>query len=140
MAGELYRDVGVVLRTYKLRESDRIVVLMTAENGKVRAVAKGVLQPGTKPGLGPVHRGKHIGHLFADLKPVAAIDEHARDVLRDGHETGRAGKAGQPGQPFIRRGDVFALMPVGARHEEGVQTVPCHFGAQGGEAWRALFG
>jgi DNA repair protein RecO (recombination protein O) len=39
---DLYRDVGVVLRTYKLRESDRIVVLHTAENGKVRAVAKGV--------------------------------------------------------------------------------------------------
>ena len=39
---ELYRDVGVVLRTYKLGESDRIVVFMTAENGKVRAVAKGV--------------------------------------------------------------------------------------------------
>jgi DNA repair protein RecO (recombination protein O) len=38
----LYRDVGVVLRTYKLRESDRIVVLHTLENGKVRAVAKGV--------------------------------------------------------------------------------------------------
>lgn len=39
---ELYRDVGVVVRTYKLRESDRIVVLQTAEHGKVRAVAKGV--------------------------------------------------------------------------------------------------
>ncbi len=42
MAGELYRDTGVVLRTYKLRESDRIVVFHTAEHGKVRAVAKGV--------------------------------------------------------------------------------------------------
>jgi DNA repair protein RecO (recombination protein O) len=39
---ELYRDTGVVLRTYKLRESDRIVVIHTAEHGKVRAVAKGV--------------------------------------------------------------------------------------------------
>lgn len=39
---QLYRDVGVVLRTYKLRESDRIVVLHTLEHGKVRAVAKGV--------------------------------------------------------------------------------------------------
>ena len=38
----LYRDTGVVLRTYKLGEADRIVVLLTAENGKVRAVAKGV--------------------------------------------------------------------------------------------------
>ncbi len=38
----LYRDTGVVLRTYKLGEADRIVVLLTAEHGKVRAVAKGV--------------------------------------------------------------------------------------------------
>ena len=42
MTGELYRDTGVVLRTYKLRESDRIVVFHTLDNGKVRAVAKGV--------------------------------------------------------------------------------------------------
>jgi DNA repair protein RecO (recombination protein O) len=47
---ELYRDVGVVLRTYKLRESDRIVVIHTAENGKVRAVAKGVRKTKSKFG------------------------------------------------------------------------------------------
>jgi DNA repair protein RecO (recombination protein O) len=47
---ELYRDVGVVLRTYKLRESDRIVVLMTQEHGKVRAVAKGVRKTKSKFG------------------------------------------------------------------------------------------
>ena len=46
----LYRDVGVVLRTYKLRESDRIVVFHTAENGKVRAVAKGVRKTKSKFG------------------------------------------------------------------------------------------
>ena len=50
MPGELYRDIGVVLRTYKLRESDRIVVLHTAENGKVRAVAKGVRKTKSKFG------------------------------------------------------------------------------------------
>jgi DNA repair protein RecO (recombination protein O) len=38
----LYREQGVVLRTYKLGEADRIVVLMTQGEGKVRAVAKGV--------------------------------------------------------------------------------------------------
>jgi DNA repair protein RecO (recombination protein O) len=38
----LYRDTGVVLRTYKLGEADRIVVVMTAGHGKVRAVAKGI--------------------------------------------------------------------------------------------------
>jgi DNA repair protein RecO (recombination protein O) len=38
----LYRDEGIVLRTHKLGEADRIVVLLTAGRGKVRAVAKGV--------------------------------------------------------------------------------------------------
>ena len=38
----LYREQGVVLRTWKLGEADRIVVLMTQGQGKVRAVAKGV--------------------------------------------------------------------------------------------------
>lgn len=39
---QLYRDTGVVLRTYKLGEADRIVVFLTKGHGKVRAVAKGV--------------------------------------------------------------------------------------------------
>ena len=38
----LYRDQGIVLRTYKLGEADRIVSFMTERHGKVRAVAKGV--------------------------------------------------------------------------------------------------
>lgn len=46
----LYRDSAVVLRTYKLREADRIVVLMTRAHGKVRAVAKGVRRTGSKFG------------------------------------------------------------------------------------------
>ena len=46
----LYRDRGVVLRTYKLGEADRIVVFLTSGHGKVRAVAKGVRR--TKSRLG----------------------------------------------------------------------------------------
>src|SRR5438309_10717352 len=38
----LYREQGVVLRTYKLGESDRIIILLTNGRGKVRAVGKGV--------------------------------------------------------------------------------------------------
>lgn len=38
----LYRDEGVVLRTHRLGEADRIVVLLTLGRGKVRSVAKGV--------------------------------------------------------------------------------------------------
>ncbi|MDR1825818.1 MAG: DNA repair protein RecO [Bifidobacteriaceae bacterium] len=38
----VYRDQGVVLRTHKLAEADRIITLLTRQHGKVRAVAKGV--------------------------------------------------------------------------------------------------
>jgi DNA repair protein RecO (recombination protein O) len=37
-----YRDDGIVLRTHKLGEADRIVSLLTRRSGRVRAVAKGV--------------------------------------------------------------------------------------------------
>ena len=46
----LFRDTGVVLRTYRLGEADRIIVLMTEEHGKVRAVAKGVRRTSSKFG------------------------------------------------------------------------------------------
>jgi len=38
----VYRDDGIVLRTQKLGEADRIVTLLTRRTGRVRAVAKGV--------------------------------------------------------------------------------------------------
>src|SRR5690606_13043863 len=46
----LYRDHGVVLRSWKLGEADRIVSIVTRENGKVRAVAKGVRKPSSRFG------------------------------------------------------------------------------------------
>ena len=46
----LYRDQGVVLRTIKLGEADRIVTVMTQGTGKVRAVAKGVRKSGSRFG------------------------------------------------------------------------------------------
>ena len=50
MATPLYRDHGIVLRTYKLGESDRIVSFVTEQHGKVRAVAKGVRKTKSKFG------------------------------------------------------------------------------------------
>jgi DNA repair protein RecO (recombination protein O) len=38
----LYRDRGIVLRTHKLGEADRIITLLSKDHGKIRAVAKGV--------------------------------------------------------------------------------------------------
>ncbi|MEV4894579.1 DNA repair protein RecO [Nonomuraea sp. NPDC055795] len=46
----LYRDEGVVLRTQKLGEADRIITVLTKRTGKVRAVAKGVRRTTSKFG------------------------------------------------------------------------------------------
>lgn len=48
----LYRDEGVVLRTAKLGEADRIITLFTRAHGKVRAVAKGVRRTKSRFGGG----------------------------------------------------------------------------------------
>jgi DNA repair protein RecO (recombination protein O) len=39
---QLYRDDGIVLRTQKLGEADRIITILGRTSGRIRAVAKGV--------------------------------------------------------------------------------------------------
>lgn len=55
----LYRDRGVVLRTIKLGEADRIVTVLTQGSGKIRAVAKGVRRPGSRFG-GRLEPATHV--------------------------------------------------------------------------------
>jgi len=69
-----YRDRAVVLRTYRLGEADRIVVLLTQEHGKVRAVAKGVRKTTSRIGA----RLEPMNHVEVLVKPgrgLAVIDE-----------------------------------------------------------------
>ncbi|GHA92531.1 DNA repair protein RecO [Streptomyces clavifer] len=46
----LFRDDGVVLRTQKLGEADRIITILTRGHGRVRAVARGVRRTKSKFG------------------------------------------------------------------------------------------
>jgi DNA repair protein RecO (recombination protein O) len=46
----VYRDEGVVLRTQKLGEADRIITVLTRAHGRVRAVGKGVRRTRSKFG------------------------------------------------------------------------------------------
>ncbi len=55
----LYRDTAIVVRTHKLGEADRVVVLITRAHGKVRAVAKGVRRTTSKFGS-RLEPGSHI--------------------------------------------------------------------------------
>lgn len=74
MARRQYRDTAVVLRTYKLGEADRIVVLLTEEHGKVRAVAKGVRKTTSKFGarLEPM---SHVRLLLAEGRDLDIISQ-----------------------------------------------------------------
>lgn len=45
-----YRDEAVILRTHKLGEADRIVIMLSRHHGKIRAVAKGVRRTSSKFG------------------------------------------------------------------------------------------
>ncbi|HET9691688.1 MAG TPA: DNA repair protein RecO [Acidimicrobiales bacterium] len=65
-----YRDDAVVLRTHKLGEADRIVVLLTKGRGKVRAVAKGVRK--TKSRFGG--RLEPPGHVALQLYEGRNLD------------------------------------------------------------------
>lgn len=70
MSSRLYRDEAVVLRTYKLGEADRIVVLATADHGKVRAVAKGVRKTKSKFGA----RLEPLSHVAVQLYEGRNLD------------------------------------------------------------------
>lgn len=91
----LYRDVAVVLRTHKLGEADRIVVLMARSTGKVRAVAKGVRRTGSKFGsrLEPgsyVSLQLHEGRGELDIVTQAETVESFRRTREDLSRLGRA--------------------------------------------------
>lgn len=78
-----YREQGIVLRTYKLGETDRILHLLTQGRGKVRAVAKGVRRPGSRFG-GRLEPYSHVdlqlyeGRSLDVVNQVDLIAPHAR--------------------------------------------------------------
>jgi DNA repair protein RecO (recombination protein O) len=59
-----YRDEALVLRTHKLGEADRIITLLTRDNGRVRAVAKGVRRTTSRFGA-RLEPGGHVDVMFA---------------------------------------------------------------------------
>ncbi len=84
----LYRDNGVVLRTYKMGEADRIVVLLTEHHGKVRAVAKGVRRTSSKFGarLEPLSNVALLmwrGRGELEIVNQAEVIDHFRAVRED---------------------------------------------------------
>ena len=66
----LYRDDGIVLRTQKLGEADRIITILGRGSGRIRAVAKGVRR--TKSRFGA--RLEPFTHVDLMLHPGRSLD------------------------------------------------------------------
>lgn len=84
----LYRDEGVVLRTVKLGEADRIITLLTRDHGKVRAVAKGVRKTKSRFGgrLEPFMRVDLLiasGHTLDVISQAESIAAYAGPISAD---------------------------------------------------------
>jgi DNA repair protein RecO (recombination protein O) len=69
-----YRDSGVVLRTHKLGEADRIVTLLSHRHGKLRAVARGVRRTSSKFGA-RLEPFTHVDLQFATGRTLDVITE-----------------------------------------------------------------
>ncbi len=92
---KLFRDRGVVVRTIKLGEADRIVTVITEEHGKVRAVAKGVRKTKSRYG-GRLEPLRHLDLQFykgrgdLDIVTQAETREHWPTVRSDLDRLGSA--------------------------------------------------
>jgi len=88
VTSRLYRDEAIVLRTYKLGEADRIIVLLTRHHGQVRAVAKGVRRAGSRFGgrLEPfsmIDVQLHAGRNLDVVTQAEIIDPFGRAICAD---------------------------------------------------------
>ncbi len=72
----LYKDEGIVLKTIKLGEADRIITLLTRGNGKVRAVAKGIRKTKSRFGarLEPFTQAHLLIYKGRNLDTITGVD------------------------------------------------------------------
>ena len=70
----LYHERGVVLRTHKLGEADRIITFLTRDRGKVRAVAKGVRKTKSRFG-GRLEPPTHVDLLLYEGRELDIVTQ-----------------------------------------------------------------
>jgi DNA repair protein RecO (recombination protein O) len=131
VSSNLYRDHGIVLRTYRLGEADRIVVLLTRAHGKVRAVAKGVRKTKSKFGA-RLEPTSHVAAQFyegreLDIVTQADTVDHFRAIREDLDRIARASamleaadQLSLEGQPAVR----LYQMLLGALRELAARNSP----------------
>jgi DNA repair protein RecO (recombination protein O) len=128
----LYHDRGVVLRTYKLGEADRIVAILTRGRGKVRAVAKGVRKTKSRFG-GRLEPASHVELLLyegrgeLDIVSQAETLDHFPTLRDDFDRLARAVSMLEAADQLATEGEPNARlyeMLVGALRALAVQDAP----------------
>ena len=129
----LYTTDALILRTYKLGESDRIVVFLTRDRGKKRGVAKNARQSRRRFGgaLEPMTTGR-VGYVERERRDLVRLDyvEPKRSPLSatDADALGYAGyfaelidewaQDNDPNEPLFRLGSsVVEAMAIGVSVE-----------------------
>jgi DNA repair protein RecO (recombination protein O) len=137
--GRYYRDAGVVLRTYKLGEADRIVVLLTRGRGKVRAVAKGVRKTRSKFGarLEPtshvnlqIHEGRGELQLVTQADTVETFPHIRGDLDRLGRAASILEVVDQVAQEGEENEQLYQMLLGGLRtveHRDSPLVTPAFF-------------
>ncbi|MEG3586171.1 MAG: DNA repair protein RecO [Actinomycetota bacterium] len=86
-----HRTKGIVLRTYKLGEADRIIVLLSPDRGMIRGVAKGIRKTKSKFGSRleqtshvalQIHEGKSELHLITQVETIDYFPKIRQDLSR----------------------------------------------------------
>jgi DNA repair protein RecO (recombination protein O) len=85
---QLYRDDGIVLRTQKLGEADRIITVLGRSSGRIRAVAKGVRRTKSRFGarLEPfthVDLMLHVGRSLDVITQAEVIRPYGQPLTGD---------------------------------------------------------
>jgi DNA repair protein RecO (recombination protein O) len=119
----LYREQGIVLRTYKLGETDRILNVLTPGRGKVRAVAKGVRRPGSRIGgrLEPfshvdlqLYEGRNLD-IVNQVELITSFDEVRTDFALSACGSTMAEAADRVAQEAEGSNRLFLLLLDGLR-------------------------
>lgn len=127
----LYREQGVVLRSYKLGETDRILHLFTQGRGKVRAVAKGVRRSGSRFGgrLEPfshvdvqLYEGRELD-VVTQAELITSFASVRGDWVLSACGSAMAEGADRVAQPDERSNGLFLLLLAGLR---ALSDAPAH--------------
>jgi DNA repair protein RecO (recombination protein O) len=123
-------DQGIVLRSYPFGEADRVVVLLSPNNGKIRTVAKGVrktksrfggrLEPFTHVDL-VLYEGRNLDTItqVAVLEPFPKLRNNLDAVVAAGTMVEAADAVAQEEESSIR---LFLLLQRGLKALETGQT------------------